>query len=257
MSGSGAPSARHPPQNRMKPARGAEENSGRPQFLGTGVHVEEFRRLKRKTRRRRRNENGGRQIRFPGGGGGRGGAAVRAPEDPRPAGAPTPAWVARAGATPSSSTPRATKAGLRPPCGRAPSPTRSQGKWRREAEGWGKRCTNRPPRSARLRPSLQRPTASEGGGGPGPRPRSHETGAGGRGGRLPQRRQRPRHALSNNSLISNPLPPSRTQSLQPDFPQPSEMREISAVAREPDSSWRCSKNCRRWRNNKARGTSAR
>lgn len=79
----------------------------------------------------------------------------------------------------------------------------------------------------------------------------------GGGGRLPQRRQRPRHALSKNSLISNPLPPSRTQSLQPDFPQPSEMREISAVAREPDSSWRCSENCRRWRNNKARGTSAR
>lgn len=72
-----------------------------------------------------------------------------------------------------------------------------------------------------------------------------------------QRRQRPRHALSNNSLISNPLPPSRTQSLQPDFPQPSEMREISAVEREPDSSWRCSENCRRWRNNNARGTSAR
>ncbi|XP_023387268.1 chromobox protein homolog 3 isoform X1 [Pteropus vampyrus] len=34
------------------------------------------------------------------------------------------------------------------------------------------------------------------------------------------------------------------------------MREISAVEHEPDSSWRCSENCRRWRNNTARRTSA-
>lgn len=141
--------------------------------------------------------------------------------------------------------PSCTNAALRPPCGRSPSPTPSPGKWRREAEGWGECCTNRPP--LRRDPETNRFRS-----GPAPRPLPRET-----GGRLPPRRQRPRHALSKNSLISNPLPPSRTQSLQPDFPQPSEMREISADAREPDSSWRCSKNCRRWRNNKARGTSAR
>lgn len=70
-----------------------------------------------------------------------------------------------------------------------------------------------------------------------------------------QRRQRPRYALSNNSLISNPLPPSRTQSLQPDFPQPSEMREISADEHEPDSSWRCSENCSCSRNTTTKSTS--
>jgi hypothetical protein len=75
-------------------------------------------------------------------------------------------------------------------------------------------------------------------------------------GRLPLQHQRPRHALSSNSLISNPLPPSRTQSLQPDFPQPSETREISAVGHEPDSSWRCSENCCCLRNNTGRRTSA-
>lgn len=35
------------------------------------------------------------------------------------------------------------------------------------------------------------------------------------------------------------------------------MREISAVEHEPDSSWRCSENCRGSRNNNARSTSAR
>lgn len=68
------------------------------------------------------------------------------------------------------------------------------------------------------------------------------------GGRFPLRCLRPRHAIFNNSLISNPLPPSRTQSLQPDFPQPSEMRKTSADGRARDSSWRCGES-RRWPRN--------
>ena len=54
-----------------------------------------------------------------------------------------------------------------------------------------------------------------------------------------------------------PFPsPSQTQALQPDFLQPSEMRPLSAVEHEPDWSWRCSENCRSWRNKDAGGTSA-
>lgn len=121
----------------------------------------------------------------------------------------------------------------------SPIPHPRAGKWRREAEGGeGVHTTEPPPASLSQAPRQQPPRG---------RPVSRRS-PGEAAGRLPLGRQRPRHALSNNSLISNPLPPSRTQSLQPDFPQPSEMREISADEHEPDSSWRCSENCRCSRN---------
>ncbi|EHB07205.1 hypothetical protein GW7_01106 [Heterocephalus glaber] len=115
-----------------------------------------------------------------------------------------------------------------------PIPHPRKGKWRRETEGGENVYTIKPPLADPSRKHLE----NRHGGGPVSRRSPTEA-----AGRLPLRRHRPRHALSKNSLISNPLPPSRTQSLQPEFPQPSEMREISADEHEPDSSWRCSESC--------------
>lgn len=114
---------------------------------------------------------------------------------------------------------------------RAPIPHPGSGKWRRAAKGGegvrtiGPPPTTHPP-SPQGQPPLERPLSLRS---PARPPAEAD-------GRLPLRRLRPRHALFKNSLISNPLPPSRTQSLQPDSPQPSETRKISADAHAPNSS---------------------
>lgn len=114
---------------------------------------------------------------------------------------------------------------------RAPIPHPGSGKWRRAAKGGegvrtiGPPPTTHPP-SPQGQPPLEQPLSL----------RSLARPPAEADGRLPLRRLRPRHALSKNSLISNPLPPSRTQSLQPDSPQPSETKKISADAHAPDSS---------------------
>lgn len=87
--------------------------------------------------------------------------------------------------------------GLRPPCGSSPSPTPSKGKWRRQAKG-GEDAVQSGPGQRTLSKNILRRTALEAA-------QFHRRSPAEAGGRLPPRRQRPRHALFNNSLISNPL----------------------------------------------------
>lgn len=168
-------------------------------------------------------------------GGGRGGSAdpLRGPggRRKRSTAHTTRSLGPRPSEEPTAARPRAVSAARPPRRGGLPSPTPAQG------NGAGRLRAGKAFGQSGLRandpfPESPRPTATRAAAFP---PLARPSARGG-GGRLLLRRLRPHHALSKNSLISNPLPPSRTQSLQPDSPQPSETRKTSADAHAPDSS---------------------
>lgn len=191
---------------------------------------------KKSAARKANHENGGRRTRFPRGG--RGSAAAwlsgaRGPPRRWSAGSPNQPALKRGTGMPAWA-PRFPPSGAAAAMWKVPIPHPRPREMAPGGRGRGRRGTDRPapaPPPPRDRPLLpERPDLMS---------RPLCPGAGGRrAADLHRGAAAAPCPRAKNSLISDPLPPSRTQSPQPDFPQPSEMREISAVGREPDSSWR-------------------